>query len=141
MGVDFGGLMVELRRPGLLLSFIGAFLTRRVRGRSRRGSMLRRIMMIERRLKKAWRRVWLMVLSGGIGRFRESGVGGLLFLHLQREVASEIAFSAFPLLFPPLQYLPLPLLPLRGPGEKDPRHHQITHAQHQIPTIPSEDLT
>ena len=44
--------MVELRRPGLLLSFIGAFLTRRVRGRSIRGSMLR-IVMIERRLKKS----------------------------------------------------------------------------------------
>ena len=58
--------------------------------------------MIERKLKKkARRRVWLMVLSFRIGRFREGRVSRLVLLYPQREMASGIVFPEFPLLPPP----------------------------------------
>ena len=58
MGVYFGALKLGLRTPGLILSFLGAFPERRLIERRRRGSVLRRtVMVIERRLKKVRRRV------------------------------------------------------------------------------------
>ena len=52
-----------MRTPGQILSVLEAFPARRLRGRRRRGSVLRSmVIVVERKLKKARRKVLLMVL-------------------------------------------------------------------------------
>ena len=99
---------VEDARPD---TFVPGGVGSEVKGRRRRGSVLRRM---------------VMVLSFRIGRFREGRVSRLLLIHPQREMASGIVFSEFPI--PPPPSLPLLRLLPRGPRRDDRLHHLRIHA-------------
>ena len=64
IGSSFQGVKVRVEDARPDTSFLEALPATRLRGRGSRGSLLRRTVMVtERRLKTARRKVWLMVLS------------------------------------------------------------------------------